>query len=175
MEIKRVFLVGFMGSGKSTLGRRLKHEMSWNFLDLDDVFEEKFQTTIKQYFADYGEDAFRIAEKECLHDVMHLENVIIATGGGTPCFFDNMEVMNKNGLTIYLKLSVETIISRLSSGKNVRPLVADKSGDELYNFIDEKLKEREGFYSQSKVIADAEILSVDAYVNIIRASSDLSS
>nr|WP_319400508.1 shikimate kinase [uncultured Carboxylicivirga sp.] len=173
MEIKRVFLVGFMGSGKSTLGRRLKHEMDWDFLDLDDVFEDKYQTTIKEYFTKHGEDAFRIAEKECLRDVIHSDKVIIATGGGTPCFFDNMEVMNQNGLTIYLKLSVETIISRLSSGKNVRPLVADKSGDELYHFIQDKLAEREDFYNQSKVIADAEILSVDAYVNIIKASGDL--
>ncbi|MBS2096720.1 shikimate kinase [Carboxylicivirga linearis] len=174
MDIKRVFLVGFMGSGKSTLGRRLKHEMGWNFLDLDDVFEDKFQTSIKQYFADYGEESFRQAEKECLEDVIHQENLIIATGGGTPCFFDNMDVMNENGLTIYLKLSIETLISRLNSGKNVRPLVANKSGDELYQFIKEKLEEREFFYNQSKVIADAEVLGVEAFVNIIKASGDLS-
>jgi len=174
MGIKRVFLVGFMGSGKSTLGRRLKHEMGWDFLDLDDVFEEKFRTTIKQYFADYGEESFRQAEKECLEEVIHRENVIIATGGGTPCFFNNMEVMNKNGLTIYLQLSIDTLIGRLNSGKNVRPLVADKSGEKLYQFIKEKLEERECFYNQSRVIADAEILGVEAFVNIIKASGELS-
>ncbi len=162
-----------MGSGKSTLGRRLKTEMGWDFLDLDDVFEEKFQTTIKQYFADFGEEAFRKAEQEILNNVIHHDRVIISAGGGTPCFYNNMEVMNNNGLTIYLKLSVETIINRLQSGKQVRPLVADKSGEELYQFIDEKLKEREPFYNQCKLIVDAEILSVEAYVNLIQTSGEV--
>ncbi len=173
MEIKRIFLIGFMGSGKSTLGRRLRSEMDWDFLDLDDVFEDKFQTTIKQYFATLGEDAFRKAEQEVLKDVIHKDRVIIATGGGTPCFFNNMDVMNKNGLTIYLKLSVDTLIGRLNSGKQVRPLVAGKSGEELYKFIETKLKEREGYYNTSKVVVDAEVLGVEAYVQIIKASGDL--
>ncbi len=162
-----------MGSGKSTLGRRLKTEMGWNFLDLDDVFEEKFQITIKQYFAEYGEEAFRKAEQEILNEVIKHERIIISAGGGTPCFFDNMDVMNNNGLTIYLKLPVETIIKRLHSGKQVRPLVADKSGEELYQYIDEKLKEREPFYNQCNLIVDAEILSVEAYVNLIQASGEV--
>lgn len=174
MHIERIFLVGFMGSGKSTLGRRLKNEMEWDFLDLDDVFEEKYQTTIKEYFATLGEDAFREAERQVLAEVIHRKKVIISTGGGTPCFFDNMDVMNQNGLTIYLKLSVDTLITRLNTGKNVRPLVAGKSGEELYNFIEEKLSEREGFYQQSKIIADAEILGVEAYVQIIKTSGELS-
>lgn len=173
MDIKRIYLVGFMGSGKSTLGRRLRREMGWEFVDLDDLFEQKFKTTIKQYFATLGEDAFRKAEKEVLKEVINKEKMIVATGGGTPCFFDNMEVMNQTGLTIYLKLSVDTLINRLSSGKHIRPLIAGKSGDELYNYIEEKLSERETFYNQSKVVADAEVLGVEAYVNIIRASGEL--
>ncbi len=172
MEIKRIFLVGFMGSGKSTLGRRLRNEMGWDFLDLDDVFESKYQTTIKEYFASEGEEAFRLAERMVLKDVLDKEKVIIATGGGTPCFFDNMEVMNKHGLTIYLKLSVDTLINRLNTGKQVRPLVAGKSGDELYNYIKNKLDEREIFYNQSQVVADAEILGVEAYVSIIKATGE---
>ncbi|MCU4176318.1 shikimate kinase [Carboxylicivirga sp. N1Y90] len=172
-EIKRIFLVGFMGSGKSTLGRRLRTEMGWDFLDLDDVFEEKFKVKIKQYFSVHGEDAFRIAEKEVLKDVLDKERVIIATGGGTPCFFDNMDVMNNNGLSIYLKLSVDVLIGRLSGGKQVRPLVAGKSGQELRDFICAKLQEREFFYNKAQVVADAEVLGVEAFVQIIEASGKL--
>lgn len=172
-EIKRIFLVGFMGSGKSTLGRRLRTEMGWDFLDLDDCFEDKFMVSIKQFFNDNGEDAFRIAEKEVLKEVLSKERVIIATGGGTPCFFDNMEVMNSNGLSIYLKLSVEVLIGRLSGGKQVRPLVAGKSGVELHAFIESKLAEREIFYNKAHVVADAEVLGVEAFVQIIQASGQL--
>ena len=162
-----------MGSGKSTLGKRLKTELGWNFLDLDDYFEERYQTTIKQYFADFGEDAFREAEKKMLSEVIHKDKLIIATGGGTPCYFDNMDTMNNNGLTIYIKLSVETIVGRLSGAKQVRPLVIGKTGDELKSFISEKLLERESFYNQAKVIADGDILGVEGFVRIIEASGIL--
>lgn len=162
-----------MGSGKSTLGKRLKTELGWDFLDLDDYFEERYQTTIKQYFADFGEDAFREAEKKMLSEVIHKDKLIIATGGGTPCYFDNIDTMNTNGLTIYIKLSVETIVGRLSGAKQVRPLVIGKTGDELKSFISEKLLEREPFYSQAKVIADGDILGVEGFVRIIEASGKL--
>lgn len=167
MAVERVFLIGFMGSGKSTLGRWLKNALGWSFIDMDEVFEAEYKTTIKQFFADKGEAAFREAERAVLHSLLNEKKAIIATGGGAPCFFDNLEVMNKHGLTIYLKLSVDGIISRISGGKNVRPLVAEKSGDELRQFITEKLIEREPFYTKARVIADAEVLGVEGYVKII--------
>ncbi|MBR8538169.1 shikimate kinase [Carboxylicivirga sediminis] len=173
MVIKRIYLVGFMGSGKSTLGKRLRTEIGWDFLDLDDYFEERYQITIKQYFAEFGEDAFRLAEKELLLDVSQKERIIIATGGGAPCYFNNMQVMNDTGLTIYIKLSVETLAGRLCSARQVRPLVAGKSGTELHQYIEEKLQERDGFYNQAKVIADGEVLGVDGFVRIIKASGEL--
>ncbi|MCU4155315.1 shikimate kinase [Carboxylicivirga sp. A043] len=173
MEIKRIFLIGFMGSGKSTLGRRLKTELGWDFIDLDDYFEMRYQTTIKQFFAENGETAFREAERKMVSEVVHKEKTIIATGGGAPCYFDNMQVMNKHGLTIYIKLSVNTLANRLSSPKQVRPLVAGKSGDELIAYITEKLTEREPFYNQAKVIADGDMLGVDGFVRIIEASGQL--
>lgn len=147
--------------------------MGWDFLDLDDVFEAKHQTTISHYFATWGEEAFRLAERDILKEVIHKEKVIIATGGGTPCFFNNMEVMKQHGLTVYLKLSVDALIKRLNTDKQVRPLVAGKSGDELYTYISKKLLEREPFYNSSRVIADAELLGVDAYVNIIKTSGEI--
>jgi len=173
MEIKRIFLVGFMGSGKSTLGKRLKTEMDWEFIDLDDYFEERFHTTIKEYFSDEGETAFRRAEQQMLLEVINKERLIIATGGGTPCYFDNMELMNANGLSIYIKLPVDTLVGRLSGPKQLRPLVSGKSGEELTLFISQKLAEREPYYSKAKIIADGDVLGVDGFLRIIEASGQL--
>ncbi len=173
MVIKRIYLIGFMGSGKSTLGKRLKSELGWDFLDLDDYFEMRYQTTIKQYFAEHGEEAFRRAETMMLSEISHKEKVVIATGGGTPCYFDNMQVMNASGLTIYIQLSVQTLAGRLSGTKQVRPLVAGKEGSELIAYIEEKLAEREAYYEQAKVIADGDTLGVDGFVRIIKASGQL--
>ena len=173
MEINRIYLIGFMGSGKSTLGKRLKSELEWDFIDLDDYFEERYHVTIKQYFADYGEQAFRDAEKKMLEEVSQINRIIIATGGGTPCFFDNMQRMNETGLTIYIKLSVDTLAGRLSGARQVRPLVADKTGDELQQYIQDKLQERIPYYEQAKVIADGDVLGVEGFVRIIKASGEL--
>lgn len=173
MEIQRIFLIGFMGSGKSTLGKRLKSELGWDFLDLDDYFEDRFNTSIKQYFAEFGEEAFRKAEQQMLAEVSHKEKVVIATGGGAPCYFDNMQVMNKSGLSIYIKLSINTLANRLSSAKQVRPLIIGKSGEELKQFISTKLAERESYYNQAQIIADGDVLGVDGFVRIIKASGTL--
>ncbi len=173
MEINRIYLIGFMGSGKSTLGKRLRSELGWEFIDLDDYFEERYQVTIKQYFAENGESAFREAEKNMLAEVRHKNKVIIATGGGTPCYFDNMQVMNDSGLTIYIKLAVETLAGRLGGARQVRPLVAGMHGNELKEYIEEKLAERSPYYEQANVIADGDVLSVDGFVRIIKASGEL--
>jgi len=173
MEIKRIFLIGFMGSGKSTLGRRLSTEMGWPFSDLDDLFEKKYHTTIENYFKTLGEEAFRKAEQQVLQEVLNEDKIIIATGGGTPCFYDNMEQMNAHGLTIYLKLSVNTLAQRLGGKRQVRPLVKGKSGEELINFITEKLAEREHHYEKANVVVDAEVLGVEGYIKIIEASGSL--
>ncbi|TRX72355.1 shikimate kinase [Carboxylicivirga sp. M1479] len=171
--MQRIFLIGFMGSGKSTLGKRLKSELGWDFLDLDDYFEDRFNTSIKQYFAEFGEEAFRKAEQQMLAEVSHKEKVVIATGGGAPCYFDNMQVMNKSGLSIYIKLSINTLANRLSSAKQVRPLIIGKSGEELKEFISTKLAERESYYNQAQIIADGDVLGVDGFVRIIKASGTL--
>ena len=110
MEITKVYFIGFMGSGKSTLGRRLVRNTSWRFIDMDDYFEEKHQMTISRFFEVHGEDQFRIAEKEILQELASEEKVIIGTGGGAPCFFDNMQKMNDSGLTVYLKLTPEGLV-----------------------------------------------------------------
>ncbi|TAJ14029.1 shikimate kinase [Marinilabiliaceae bacterium JC017] len=168
MKLERVYLIGFMGSGKSTLGRQLAKELQWAFVDLDDYFEEKYQTTISNYFSTEGETAFRQAEHQVLQEVTKLKNTIIATGGGAPCYFNNMETMNKTGLSIYLKLTPQVIKQRLATSNQVRPLILGKSGQELIDYITQKLAERAPFYEKARVIADAEALTVEGYLKIIR-------
>lgn len=173
MELKRIYLLGFMGCGKSTLGRALAKSLGWTFIDMDHEFETHHNTTISNYFEQNGEDGFRIAEREMLKKVAGMHNVIIGTGGGAPCFFDNIKVMNKTGLSIYLKLSPQILFERLIHAKQSRPLVANKSKDELLQFIQEKLEEREPYYNKSELIVDAGRLSVEEYVQIIKSSEEL--
>ncbi len=167
--VKRVYLIGFMGSGKSTMGRWVADAMDgWTFLDLDHFIEHKYHKTISQIFEDSGEDGFREIEAKCLREVSDFDKVIIGAGGGTPCFFNNMEVMNATGLTIYLKLSSEVLNDRLRSSKSQRPLVANKNGEELLVYIAKKLNERESFYSKAKVIADGTLWEVLDFVDLIQ-------
>lgn len=173
MRLKRIYLVGFMGCGKSTLGKALARSMGWQFIDMDDLFEERHQMTISAYFEKFGEDGFRLAEHEILNNVSESKEVIIGTGGGAPCFFNNMDVMNQTGLSIYLKLSPEILYERLINARNTRPLVAEKSDAELLEFIKGKLNEREPFYNKSGLIVDAGRLSVEDYIQIIKSSDEL--
>lgn len=151
----RIFLVGYMGSGKTAMGKLLAKRLGLTFIDLDNYIENKFRCTIAEIFQQDGEAGFREIEKQCLHEVAEIEDVVIATGGGAPCFFDNMDFMNRCGETIYIKLTPEHLAKRLSSSKSgVRPLLQDKSGDDLLQHITQTLKNREPFYMQSKHIIE---------------------
>ena len=169
--MKRIFLIGYMGSGKTSMGIKLAENLGLTFVDMDHHIEEKYHKTVSQIFAESGQDAFRKLEQNCLHEVAEFENCVIATGGGAPCFFDNMEFMNTHGLTVYLSLSAEQLATRLElSRAGKRPLIANKQGDELRQFIGEGLSAREAFYKQAKVSvsgSDEEILT-----NIEKAVSD---
>ncbi len=165
---ERVYLIGFMGSGKSTLGRWLSNAMDgWTFIDLDHFIENKYHKTIPQIFEENGEDSFRKIEATCLQEVSSFEKVIIGSGGGTPCYFNNMEIMNTTGLSIYLKLTPQVIYDRLQTSKAQRPLIAGKHGDELLDFIAVKLLEREGYYKQANLISDADNWEVKDFVEAI--------
>jgi shikimate kinase len=171
--IERIYLIGFMGCGKSTMGKALAQSMGWQFADLDDLFEKKHGMTISDFFKAQGEEGFRNAERDMLTDSFMMDRMVLATGGGAPCFFDNMERMNRNGLAIYLKLPPLALVKRLHNGKHSRPLIADKSDDEMLGFITQKLAEREPFYNKATlVIEDDGSLSVPGYVQIIKASID---
>lgn len=153
-----IFLIGFMGSGKSYVGRNLAPLLGFDYIDVDKFIEEKEGLTIKEIFEQKGEDYFRLLEKNFIQEVDSEQNIVISTGGGAPCFFDNMEVMNKKGLTIYLNRNKEKTIWRLLKGQYKRPLIAALSQDELEKFYDERLESRKTFYEKAKLhVGDADV------------------
>jgi shikimate kinase len=163
----RVFLIGFMGSGKTFLSKRLAQAMNFNLIDLDKYIEEKYFSTVPQLFEKYGEAGFRERERVALAEVSQIENVIVATGGGAPCFFDNMQRMNNAGLTLYIKVPETVIVDRLIHSKHKRPLVDGKSKQELEEFVSAKIVEREEFYLQAKAIINPIEQSIDEIVSLI--------
>jgi len=148
-----IFLVGYMGSGKSTLGQKLAYNLKHDFIDLDKYIEEQEGRTIKEIFEEDGEDYFRKLERLYLHRVIDTEDTVISAGGGTPCFFDNMEQMNEYGLTVYINMHPKALIPRLQNSADFRPLIEGLEGEELLDYVYKTLREREGFYHKAhKVI-----------------------
>ena len=139
-----------MGCGKSTLGKRLSKYTRLQFVDMDNYIEERNCKTVPQIFAEEGEPEFRKKEQKALQELSEFTNIIIATGGGAPCFFDNMDLMNKTGKTIYMNIDPAILADRLLKSKTERPLIKGKSRDELVGFIDETLKKRNEFYKQAQ-------------------------
>lgn len=152
----RIYLVGYMGCGKSTIGRKLADLLSLNFIDLDKYIEERYFKTIPVIFEEEGEKGFREKERLSLSEVSQFEDIVVGTGGGSPCFFDNMEVMNQSGITVYISPDIETLANRILKSKTERPLIAGKSREELIAFINEALKMRSPFYEKSQVIIHGE-------------------
>ena len=148
----RIVLIGYMGAGKTTLGRALSREMQVSFIDLDWYIEERFHKTVRQLFEERGEDGFREIEKKMLHEVAEFENVIVATGGGTPCFFDNMDYMNACGDAVFLDVDKDVLFRRLRIAKQQRPLLAEKTDDELRAFIDTALEKRLPYYRKARYV-----------------------
>ena len=146
----RILLIGFMAAGKTTLGKALARDLGLQFVDLDHYIENRYHCTVSQLFADRGEEEFRQIERKMLHEVAEFEDVIISTGGGTPCFFDNMDYMNGQGITVFLEASVDVIYTRLTIARTQRPLVANKTADELRQYITDMLERRAPYYTQAK-------------------------
>jgi len=141
-----------MGCGKSYIGKGLAEQLGWEFLDMDDFLEANEGMTISQIFAEGGESLFRQLERNYLHATYDFTNTVIATGGGAPCFFDNVDWMNENGQTIYLDTPVSILVERLKSETAHRPLLAGKTDLQLTEFISQKLTERQQFYQQAQHI-----------------------
>lgn len=156
--MKRIILLGYMGSGKTTVGKALSTNLGLPFYDLDWYIESRMRRTVKQIFDERGEEGFRKIEHNLLHEVAEFEDVVISCGGGTPCFFDNMDYLNQQGDTVYLKCSTDVLYEHLRMGRTVRPLLLNKTPEEVRVFIGEQLAQREKFYAKAKYTLDVTLM-----------------
>lgn len=163
----RLFLVGYMGSGKSTLGRQLARVAGLHFIDLDKYIEERHCRSVQQLFAEEGEAVFRIFEKNALAEVAEFDDVVVATGGGAPCFYDNMELMNRAGVTVFIDVDPQVLARRLMTSKTVRPLIMGKSKQELITFIAENLEKRRVYYDKSRIVVRNPDMDVRQILSLI--------
>ena len=176
MEMEQnIYLLGFMGSGKSYIGARLAKALNFEWLDLDQLIIDRNQMGIAQIFSNYGENYFRKEERAALHTTAGMEKYVISLGGGTPCFFDNMEWINRHGLSVFIDPSIAILVHRLLPGRDKRPLIKNKSAEELESFIQYKLEERRSFYEQAQVHFRQESLEEDGtqlLLNLLRKNLD---
>ena len=154
----RIILIGYMGAGKTTVGKALAKELGIIFYDLDWYIENRMRKSIAQIFEERGEEGFRKIEYNMLHEVAEFENVIISCGGGTPCFFDNMDYLNQQGQVVYLKADPEVLYKHLAMSKNDRPLLRGKGHEQLITFIREQLEKREPYYTKARYILDVSLM-----------------
>lgn len=147
-----------MGAGKTTIGRALARDLGVPFYDLDWYIETRMHRSVKQLFDERGEEGFRKVEHNMLHEVAEFENVVISCGGGTPCYYDNIDYMNSQARTVYLKVSPEVLFEHLKMGRTVRPLLLGKSQEEMKRFIEDQLSEREKYYGKAKTTFDVSLL-----------------
>ena len=165
--MKRIYLIGYMGAGKTLLGKNLARRMNLNYIDTDHFIENRYRKKISDIFAANGEERFREMEHRILLEISEYEDIVISTGGGLPCFNDNMTVMNETGITVFLDVSVETLATRLESSKNVRPVLEKRTGSELITFIKESLTRRRMFYELSKIQLLAERMETKYEVDML--------
>ena len=156
--MKRIILIGYMGAGKTTIGRALAKELGLDFYDLDWYIENRRRTKIPQIFEELGEEGFRKIEYNMLHEVAEFEDVIISCGGGTPCFFDNIDYMNQQAQVVYLHCTPEVLHGHLLMGRVERPLIKGKSPEELISFIKEQLATREQYYTKARYTLDVTLM-----------------
>ena len=166
--MKTIVLVGFPGSGKSTVGKRLASRLSLPFFDTDSYFSQKYRISIPDFFLKYGEDFFRICENSVLKELLQLPPCVISAGGGTPCYFGAMELMNSSAITVYLKLSPKSLLDRLSHSKKERPLLMGKTPEELSEYIENTLLQREVFYQQALLSVKGENMDLDMLIEKIQ-------
>src|SRR5690554_3520166 len=172
MQKKSVFLIGFMGVGKTTLGKKIAKKSGLPFIDLDQEIETSFEMSINSIFDKYGETFFRKEETKMLKKVIaENQHVIISVGGGLPCFNNNMELMNRAGLTCYLHRPAKELYQRLRNSKDERPLLRKLNDEELLSFIEVKLLEREVFYSKAKIIVYRDQQDVSSLMKLLELTA----
>jgi len=165
--MERVILVGFMGCGKTTLGKKLANKLSLPFIDSDSDIEKRYQQSIGELFTRYGESHFRETERQFIDPLFEESAFVLATGGGMPCFGDNMELLKQLGTTFYLERSPKELVNRLIQSKTKRPLLEGMSADELTNYVERKLAEREIYYHQADFTLGRDEQNVNAIQKIL--------
>ncbi len=156
-----------MGSGKSTFGKKLAKAMQFPFIDLDKEIEKKAKCSVNDIFKYLGEDTFRKMESETLKSFEHEDSYVMATGGGTPCYFDNLHYIQSQGTSIYLELDIKSIYNRLSNAKNIRPTIRGKKEDELLNFIEENFAKRKHIYEQADHVVNGLNVDVKSVIGLL--------
>jgi len=167
----RIFLIGFMGSGKSTHGSKLARKIGYDYVDMDRLIEETAGMSVPAIFREHGEAVFRKWERDILLELCRRENLVVSTGGGAPCHGGMIRIMNDQGCTIYIRLSPAELQQRLLLSRTERPLIKGKSEEELLHFIEKLLEEREKYYQQAMHTVDGVNLQTERLVELIRASS----
>lgn len=165
----RIYLVGYMSAGKSTTAKHLAKRLGMESFDTDRLFEERYHITVCDFFKKYDEPLYRKLETQILHDTLRYDNAVIATGGGTACFNDNMDWMNQHGITVFLKISPQSAVTRLSQSKVRRPKVYGKSTEELEAFIQQNYAERMPFYEKAMLTVKGENLDMEALTTAVMA------
>jgi len=163
----RIYLIGYMGSGKSTLGKELASRLSLFFLDMDQFIEKKYLKVVPDIFREEGEKEFRIKEQACLLEISSMENVVVATGGGAPCFFDNMDIMNRTGCCVFLDVESKELAARLMKADVVRPLIQAEPADELVQTIESMMRKRRPYYERARYIVAGNSITVEDVINRI--------
>ncbi len=165
----KVFLIGFMASGKSSVGKKLANNLNLPFVDLDDYIVEKYNTSIRLLMYDKGQDKFREIERDTLNELIDkYDDVVISTGGGTPCFFDNMKKMNAAGKTIYLEVDIPTLVDRLMHSKKDRPLIWGKTREDLTVYAKELFERRLDYYNNAKYKVSGKNFKLDSITELIK-------
>lgn len=150
-----IVLLGYMFTGKTTMGKSLAKRLNYDFFDTDTEIERTYHYTVEDIFKKFGEQVFRNMEKKALGTLLKKDNVVIACGGGLPCFFDNMQEIKDNAISIYLKMDTGQIMSRYQKSKARRPLLMNKTEDEVREYIQESLEERQQYYTQADMVVNA--------------------
>ena len=164
----KIYIVGYMGAGKTTAAKRLAHRLGWEVADTDALFEEKYRISVDDFFQKYDEPLYRKLESEILKSTESLEKTVISTGGGTACYFDNMDWMNLHGLTVFMRISPAAAVDRVLHSRHKRPLARGKSEEELMEFVSRHYAARMPYYEKARITVKSEDLDLDALLERIK-------